>query len=120
MKKYQALMVLGWLALASSPALAHARLEKSDPAAGAKRAASVAEINLHYSEALEPAFSNATLSDATDHLVDATSSVDAKDASHMVLTPKQPLGPGTYQLQWRVVSVDTHKTQGSFKFEVVP
>ena len=29
-----------------------------------------------------------------------------------------PLGPGTYRVAWRVVSVDTHVTSGSFTFQV--
>lgn len=105
---------------AASPVLAHARLEKADPAAGSKPAAPVAEVNLYYSEALEPAFSKATLTDNEGRLIEAVSAVDPREPTHLVLSPKTPLGVGTYDLNWRVVSVDTHKTQGSFKFEVMP
>ena len=28
------------------------------------------------------------------------------------------LAPGTYQVHWRALSVDTHTTQGSFSFHV--
>jgi methionine-rich copper-binding protein CopC len=28
------------------------------------------------------------------------------------------LPPGTYQVHWRVLSVDTHKTEGNFSFSV--
>ena len=28
------------------------------------------------------------------------------------------LGPGTYRVVWRVVSVDTHATEGDFTFRV--
>lgn len=30
------------------------------------------------------------------------------------------LKPGVYVVSWHVVSVDTHHTQGSFKFTVTP
>jgi methionine-rich copper-binding protein CopC len=30
------------------------------------------------------------------------------------------LPPGTYKVIWRVLSVDTHRTQGSFSFSVGP
>ncbi|HWW93893.1 MAG TPA: copper resistance protein CopC [Vicinamibacteria bacterium] len=29
-----------------------------------------------------------------------------------------PLGPGTYRVKWRVLSVDTHVTEGDFTFRV--
>jgi copper resistance protein C len=30
----------------------------------------------------------------------------------------KPLAPGVYQVQWHVISVDTHRTQGNFSFTV--
>jgi methionine-rich copper-binding protein CopC len=30
----------------------------------------------------------------------------------------KPLSPGTYKVIWRVLSVDTHHTQGDFTFRV--
>ena len=32
--------------------------------------------------------------------------------------PLKALPPGTYQVTWRVLSVDTHRTQGNFTFHV--
>jgi len=32
----------------------------------------------------------------------------------------KPLPPGTYKVIWRVLSVDTHRTNGSFIFRVGP
>ena len=32
----------------------------------------------------------------------------------------KPLTPGTYKVIWRVLSVDTHRTNGSFTFRVGP
>ena len=32
--------------------------------------------------------------------------------------PLNPLGPGTYRVKWRVLSVDTHVTEGDFIFRV--
>ena len=34
--------------------------------------------------------------------------------------PLKALPPGTYKVIWRVLSVDTHRTQGSFTFRVGP
>ena len=30
------------------------------------------------------------------------------------------LAPGTYRVEWRVLSVDTHVSEGDFKFDVAP
>jgi len=30
------------------------------------------------------------------------------------------LAPGRYTVRWKVLSVDTHRTEGSFSFEVKP
>jgi methionine-rich copper-binding protein CopC len=30
----------------------------------------------------------------------------------------KPLRPGTYKVSWRVLSVDTHTTEGTFTFRV--
>ncbi|HEY4344977.1 MAG TPA: copper homeostasis periplasmic binding protein CopC [Parvibaculum sp.] len=115
----------GFLALACAslvafPAFAHAHLEKSDPAAGSMPAAPVTHIDLHYSEALEARFSKASLADHDGKPVDAASALDPKDAKHLVLTPKAPLKGGDYSVEWRAVSIDTHKTQGHFTFEIMP
>jgi methionine-rich copper-binding protein CopC len=32
--------------------------------------------------------------------------------------PVKALAPGTYKVHWRVLSVDTHTTEGNFSFRV--
>lgn len=36
----------------------------------------------------------------------------------LMLTVKRPLAPGSYRLNWHVVSVDTHRVQGTLSFKV--
>ena len=44
---------------------------------------------------------------------------DEKDAKELIVSlPDLPAG--TYKVVWHVLSVDTHKTQGDFKFTVQP
>lgn len=105
---------------AGNAAFAHARLEKADPAAGSMPTAPVAHIDLYFSEALEPAFSRATLSDEKGNPVASASSVDAGDPQHLVIVPTSPLTDGTFKVEWKAVSTDTHKTQGNFQFMVMP
>lgn len=108
------------LLFSGSAALAHAHLEKAEPAAGSMPTAPVAHVDLYFSEALESHFSKAMLLDEKGSPVAAEASVDAKDAKHIVIVPKTPLTDGTFKVEWHVVSTDTHKTQGDFQFMVMP
>ena len=36
----------------------------------------------------------------------------------LLQVPLKPLAPGTYRVKWRVLSVDTHVTEGDFIFRV--
>jgi methionine-rich copper-binding protein CopC len=44
---------------------------------------------------------------------------DPGDAERLEV-PLRKLGPGTYTVHWRAVSVDTHRTQGTYRFTVAP
>jgi methionine-rich copper-binding protein CopC len=108
-------------AMSASAALAHASLQKADPAVGGKVAASPKEIRLKFSEGVEPRFSSIALADdkgAAEPL--GKPSLDPADNSVLVATVTQALKPGVYKVTWRAVSVDTHKTQGAFSFTVAP
>jgi len=43
--------------------------------------------------------------------------VDAASRT-LLRVPLKPLAPGTYRVKWRVLSVDTHVTEGDFTFRV--
>jgi hypothetical protein len=109
------------LALGFAPgAFAHAFLQHASPRVGSTVAQAPKRVTLHFSEALEPAFSTVQVMDAAGHRVDGRDGkVDAQDpASLGVSLPA--LGPGKYRVKWRVLSTDTHVTQGDFTFEVGP
>lgn len=110
------LVVLG----AAPAAAAHALLERATPAAGSTVHQSPREVVLEFSESIEPAFSTVRVDDAKGARVDdGRAHVDAAHAS--ILEVSLPtLAPGRYHVSWRVVSVDTHVTEGSFAFDVRP
>jgi copper resistance protein C len=103
---------------ASAGAAAHAFLDHAMPAVGSALHESPRSVRLSFNEQIEPAFSRVHVVDASGKTVDAGDShVDASDPS--VLAVSLPtLAPGTYRVQWRVVSVDTHTTEGEFTFEI--
>ena len=49
----------------------------------------------------------------------ADAGVDAANPA-LLTASLAPLGPGRYRVRWRVVSVDTHVTEGDFAFTVAP
>ena len=75
---------------------------------------------LWFTQNLEPAFSAVEIQDAEGKVVEKTDAhLDAQNKSlFLVSVPSLPAG--TYTVIWHVVSVDTHKTQGRFKFTVKP
>ncbi|MGF6773076.1 methionine-rich copper-binding protein CopC [Paraburkholderia sp. GAS199] len=101
----------------SSTAFAHAHLVSSEPAANAAVAAP-AEVTIHFTETLEPAFSKIDLSDANGKpATQNASQVDQSDAKVMHLA-LSPLSAGHYAVHWTAVATDGHRTQGNFSFDV--
>ena len=108
------LLVLG----TNSAAFAHAFLDHADPAVGSTVTAPPKEIRLWFTEKLEPAFSTLHVADGAGKTVDSgDGAVDSSDSMQLrVSLPALP--PGTYRVIWRVLSVDSHTTEGDFTFEV--
>ncbi|MBD1553878.1 copper resistance protein CopC [Pseudomonas typographi] len=97
--------------MAVPPALAHAHL------AGAQADAQL--LKLVFSEGVEAAFSTVTVTDAEGHAVALQAvSTQADNPKVLLAQPSSPLAPGEYDGQWQVVSVDTHKSSGTFHFKI--
>ena len=78
------------------------------------------EIVLTFTEQLEGAFSTIEVRNEAGAAVQAgKATVDPQQRTHLRV-PLKPLAPGTYKVIWRVLSVDTHRTQGDFTFRVGP
>ncbi|MBS0270737.1 MAG: copper resistance protein CopC [Proteobacteria bacterium] len=98
----------------TSFAEAHASLDSASPAVGSTVSSSPGQVTLRFTEGLEPKFSGAQVHNSAGARVDTGSSVSG---STMRIGVKN-LGPGAYTVEWHALSVDTHKTQGSFTFHV--
>lgn len=103
-------------ACAVAPAFGHAHLSKSTPTTGAT-VSPPTEIVLSFTEPLEPAFSTIELRDSMGKKIE-TGKTQVKD--DVMRLPLKPLPAGRYTVNWRVLSVDTHKSQGNFAFTVKP
>jgi methionine-rich copper-binding protein CopC len=105
-----------WALVIATPAFGHAHLSKSTPAAGGT-VSPPAEIVLNFTEPLEPAFSTIELRDSMGKRIETTKAQVKDDVMRL---PLKPLPAGRYTVNWRVLSVDTHKSQGNFAFTVKP
>jgi copper resistance protein C len=101
------------------PALAHTHLKKTAPAAGATVDA-VNEIRLQFDEPIEPRLSQVAVATVAGLKIASETMSDPNDKMTLIAKLSQALQPGTYKVDWRVVSVDTHKIKGSFTFRVRP
>jgi copper resistance protein C len=98
---------------------AHAFLERAKPAVGSTVQKSPREVQVLFTEKIEPALSSLHVFDASGKEVDKRD-VHLDRSNHALLhVSLPPLEAGTYKVVWRVVSVDTHVTNGSFSFQVV-
>jgi len=107
-------------ALLPAVALAHAHLDHASPAVGSTVEQSPKEVSIWFTEALEPKFSTIEVRDAQGAAVQAGSATLAQGNAAQLRIPLKPLKPGTYKVIWRVLSVDTHRSQGDFIFHVGP
>jgi len=100
-------------------AFAHAHLVRATPAAGGTVNAAPNEVTLRFSEKLEPKFSSVVVRDAAGKQVDnGESTVDKADRMLIRVLLQQPVAPGVYKVEWKVMSADTHKIDGNFTFKV--
>jgi copper resistance protein C len=105
-------------ATVASSVAAHAFLDHASPAVGSTVHASPSQVKLWFTQKLEPAFSALQVSDAAGKRVDrADARVDDGDATVLLVSLPQ-LAPGRYRVSWRVLSVDTHVTEGDYSFDV--
>jgi len=106
------------LPLGALPAAAHATLDKSDPPVGSTVATAPRALTLTFTQNLEPAFSTIEVRDDRGARVD-TARAEVDPGNRRILRiGLRALSPGRYTVRWRVLSVDTHKTEGSFAFRV--
>lgn len=110
--------VAALLALRWGAADAHALLDHAEPRVGSTVATPPAAVSLWFSQKIEPAFSSIEVRDGEGNRVDEGGSRrDGSDPTGLI-TRLKPIPDGTYKVHWRVLSGDTHVTEGHFSFRV--
>ena len=103
------------LSLASGEATAHASLDHAEPRVGNSVATAPREVTLWFTQKLEPAFSSITVANSAGQRVDTGKT---RVSGNQMSVSLRSGGAGTYRVNWRVLSVDTHRTDGNFTFRV--
>jgi copper resistance protein C len=84
---------------------------------GSTVAAAPPAVVLTFTQKLEPAFSTVRVENAARARVDQGKAQVEPGGTELRIGLK-PLPPGTYRVFWKVLSVDTHTTEGNFRFTV--
>jgi methionine-rich copper-binding protein CopC len=96
-------------------AAAHAFLDHAEPRVGNTVATAPREVTLWFTQKLEPAFSSITVTNSAGQRVDTGKT---RVSGNQMSVSLRSGGAGTYRVNWRVLSVDTHRTDGNFTFRV--
>ena len=103
------------LLLATNVASAHAFLDHAEPRVGNTVATAPRQVTLWFTQKLEAAFSTVTVTNAEGKRVDTGK---PRVSGNQMSVSVSAGGAGTYHVVWRVLSVDTHTTDGNFTFQV--
>jgi methionine-rich copper-binding protein CopC len=121
MRRHRLVLVAMALVLGvAGAAWAHAFLERADPRVGSTVRAAPPVVRLWFTEQLEPAFSSIQVVSETGQRVDKGDAQVDPAAPKQLRVSLPPLAAGTYTVLWRVLSVDTHVTEGTFTFRIAP
>ncbi|AHK20893.1 CopC domain-containing protein YobA [Yersinia similis] len=113
-----ALIVL-FVGLSSQQALAHAHLKAETPAADATINAAPEALTLGFSEGIELSFSGVKVTGPDNNVVKTGDlKLDPVNNTQLILPIDHALTAGKYNVSWHVVSVDGHKTKGTYSFTV--
>jgi methionine-rich copper-binding protein CopC len=108
-----ALLVVIW---PTAPASAHSELEESTPAAGATLTKAPALITLTFSEPVQDGGSSIVVSVRDTIVSKANTFATNENVATVQLAPSSQ--PGTYKVDFRVVSADGHIVSDSFSYDV--
>ena len=121
MRRIMIALVAGTVAHGAAPSVwAHAFLDHASPAVGSSVPTSPPNVTLWFTQDLEQAFSDVTVTNKAGQRVDLGNTRIPPGSPAELQIGLKPLPPGTYLVSWHVVSVDTHPTEGTFTFEIKP
>jgi methionine-rich copper-binding protein CopC len=99
---------------------AHAFLVRAEPRVGSKVNKPPTELCVWFSETVQPGASSIKVFDASGKQVDKKDTHSDRTNRAVLCVSLIPAHtPGTYNVIWRVTSLDTHVTNGRFTFQTL-
>jgi periplasmic copper chaperone A len=119
MRKPSTLMLTSAILVASAAtASAHAWLQSAVPPVDSSVTQAPTELTIAFTGAIEPRFSTIEVTnDSAERVDDAQPRPAPGDATRLSVGLRS-LRPGTYTVAWHATSVDTHRTDGTYRFTV--
>ena len=111
-------LILVAFGLVPGPVWGHAALVRSTPAQRAMLTRSPDRVRLWFNEPLEAKFATVSVWDAQSKQVDQQDGLVGPEDPKALSVGVPTLGSGTYTVKYRVLSVDGHVVEGSFRFTV--
>jgi methionine-rich copper-binding protein CopC len=111
-------LALAACALTTTVAAGHAVLQRAEPRVESKLKRAPDEVKLYFTERLEPAYSAFRVLNDQGVQVDRRDSRVDRTNPALLRATLPPLRPGTYKVQWRVLSIDGDVTEGAFTFRI--
>ncbi len=113
------LAIAALLLLPAGQAMAHAQLVKADPAVGSIVQHPPSRLWLKFNQVIRPAASGVRLTTPDGkRTVLSPLAWDPADTQAVTVPAPPNLMAGRYQVEWRALSTDGHRTQGQFSFTV--
>ena len=106
------------LAVAPATVTAHSLLLEALPAADALLSGPPTEIALRFNNRIEKRLCTILLVDGRGESLRAEVRIDGSADRLNAAAPA--LGPGTWRLEWRVLSTDGHVVTGRYSFRIAP
>lgn len=107
--------------LAWQTALAHSRLDHSDPKEGALLKALPNELRMWFTEPIKVGLSTVDVRNEAGKQIGRNDLIaDRKKPALLHLSLLSGSGPGIYKVTWTAVAQDMHVNKGSFTFRVLP
>jgi|SRR6516162_521084 methionine-rich copper-binding protein CopC len=110
-------ILLALIAGVTAAASAHSFPEQETPPAGATLAEPPAQVTIKYDAPIEKLFASLEVLNSAGQN-EAVGEPQVSPDGWKLSVPVNKLQPGEYTVQWRVVCIDTHHTQGSYSFTV--
>ncbi len=93
-------------------------LQRAEPPAESRLRRSPEEVKLYFTERLEPAYSSVRVENDRGQQVDRRDGRVDRANPALLRATLPTLAPGTYQVRWRVLSIDADVTEGGFTFRI--